>query len=184
MSNKAERAAWCNMKLRCHNPQNEKYATYGGVGITVCARWLDSFDAFLADVGQRPSTRHSLDRYPNAAGNYEPGNCRWATSAEQGSNTRKSIHLADGRVVSLSQLAREANISQGTLHGRIKRGMSLSDALTVPVKSHHPSKRPRAYLRNGKPSVRSLAKQAGVDKECVYSRLRKGIRLEDALARA
>lgn len=84
-----EYQAWCGMKNRCLNPTNKKYADYGGRGITVCERWSNSFEVFLADVGPKPSPSHSLDRIdPN--GNYEPTNVRWATVHEQMVNKRLS----------------------------------------------------------------------------------------------
>ena len=70
---------WSGMIERCCNPSYPAYRLYGGRGIAVCARWRNSFQAFVADMGQRPSSKHSIDRYPNRDGNYEPGNCRWAT---------------------------------------------------------------------------------------------------------
>lgn len=79
----AEYAAWGNMKNRCLYKSYRSYHRYGGRGIRVCDRWRHSFENFLADVGPRPSPQHSLDRYPNNDGNYEPGNVRWATRAEQ-----------------------------------------------------------------------------------------------------
>lgn len=74
------------MKERCYNPHNRKFPIYGGRGITVCDRWLNSFEAFFEDMGRRPSPEHSIDRYPNNKGGYEPSNCRWATSTEQNNN--------------------------------------------------------------------------------------------------
>jgi hypothetical protein len=78
--------SWQNMRQRCHNPNTPRWDHYGGRGITVCARW-DSFENFLSDMGERPEGT-SIDRINND-GNYEPGNCRWATSAEQMSNRSK-----------------------------------------------------------------------------------------------
>jgi hypothetical protein len=71
------------MIARCENPKAQRYERYGGRGIKVCERWRDSFENFLADMGERPSTEYQIDRYPNNDGNYEPGNCRWATSKQQ-----------------------------------------------------------------------------------------------------
>ena len=78
--------SWYNMKYRCYDPKHERFADYGGRGITVCDRWRNSFENFLADMGERPP-RTSLDRR-EVDGNYEPGNCRWATPAEQRQNQR------------------------------------------------------------------------------------------------
>lgn len=79
--------AWAGMKQRCLNPANPKYPDYGGRGIRVCERWL-SFEGFLEDMGEKPDGM-SLDRI-DVNGNYEPGNCRWATAKEQCDNRRLS----------------------------------------------------------------------------------------------
>ncbi len=84
-----EYAIWNNMKFRCENPKARNYKRYGGRGIKVCARWRDSYPTFLADMGPRPSPAHSIDRYPNNDGDYEPTNCRWATRSEQERNKSK-----------------------------------------------------------------------------------------------
>lgn len=81
---------WQTMKRRCDDPGATGYKNYGGRGIKVCERWASSFENFLFDVGERPSPLHSLDRYPNNDGNYEPGNFRWATRKEQAQNRRPS----------------------------------------------------------------------------------------------
>ena len=82
-----EYMAWGSMKTRCQNVRHRYYAYYGGRGITVYPAWSENFEAFLADVGRRPSPKHSLDRIDND-GNYEPDNVRWTTQSEQQRNKR------------------------------------------------------------------------------------------------
>jgi hypothetical protein len=80
---------WAAMRKRCENESHDRYKYYGGRGIRVCDRWK-SFENFLADMGPKPTPQHSIDRFPDNDGNYEPGNCRWATSSEQARNQRRS----------------------------------------------------------------------------------------------
>jgi hypothetical protein len=88
--NTPEYRSWASMLSRCRNPRDHSHwSTYGGRGITVCERWND-YRAFLADMGRRPSLKHSIDRIDNN-GNYEPSNCRWATPSQQQLNTRRCL---------------------------------------------------------------------------------------------
>ncbi len=82
--------SWLKMRQRCYDPKNNRYAYYGGRGVTVHPAWRDSFSAFFADVGERPPGT-SLDRFPNKDGNYEPGNVRWATPEQQARNQTKTV---------------------------------------------------------------------------------------------
>lgn len=89
---------WGGMIQRCTNENSDSYPRYGGRGIKVCDRWLNSFEAFFEDMGPRPSKKHSIDRYPNNDGDYGPFNCRWATTKEQFRNFRKNRWLECGGV--------------------------------------------------------------------------------------
>jgi hypothetical protein len=85
-----EYVTWAGMKQRCLNPHCADYKRYGGRGIGICERWRNSFENFFTDMGPKPSPKYSIDRIDND-GNYEPGNCRWATSGEQQTNKRSTI---------------------------------------------------------------------------------------------
>ena len=122
-------AIWCGMLARCSNPNVIVYGRYGGRGIKVCERWHD-FSAFIADMGERPSLDHSLDRIDNA-GNYEPGNVRWATTWQQASNKRNTLMIsAFGRTLHLAEWSRQVGITSQTIHKRLKRGWPPERALT------------------------------------------------------
>jgi hypothetical protein len=86
-ANTREYKTWSNMIARCENPNVDRYPIYGGRGIRVCEKWRESFGDFLSDMGRRPTPKHSIDRI-DVNGNYEPGNCRWATNSEQQRNKR------------------------------------------------------------------------------------------------
>jgi len=124
--------AWAGMKQRCNDPKHKYYDRYGGRGINVCERWSESFEAFLADMGECPHGK-SIDRFPNNDGNYEPGNCRWATAKEQ-NNNRSGNHLLEfqGKRLTISQWASELNINPGNIAMRVFRGWTIERALTTP----------------------------------------------------
>jgi len=85
-----EYSSWENMISRCHRPTNKDYKHYGGRGIYVCQAWRDSYTAFLAHIGRKPTPKHTVERIDNDRG-YEPGNVRWATMKEQHQNKRPSL---------------------------------------------------------------------------------------------
>lgn len=87
LGNPPEKTVWRKMKERCYNEKQDSYSYYGGRGIKVCDRWLEDFEAFLYDMGSRPTPKHQLDRI-DSNGNYEPNNCRWVTKSENMINRR------------------------------------------------------------------------------------------------
>ena len=120
--------SWLAMKARCLNPRSSFFARYGGRGITVCAEWADSFEAFFADMGERPLGA-TLDRIDTDS-NYCPTNCRWATVQEQQNNRSTSIRICrDGRTMTVMQWCRELNIKADAVYGRIRRGIAPEEAL-------------------------------------------------------
>ncbi len=126
---------WAGMIVRCENLRSTSYLRYGARGITVCQRWRESFEAFLSDVGPRPSPSHSLDRI-DSSGNYEPGNVRWSDAATQSRNRRGVLapeRVAEIRTLfaagaSLVQVASQFGISRSQAH-RIRSGESWSSTL-------------------------------------------------------
>lgn len=126
--------AWCRMKDRCYNPKAERFEHYGGRGIKVCARWLNSFEDFLKDMGPRPSPKHSLDRR-DVHGDYEKVNCRWATAREQSRNKARTIYVERaGSTVPLVQAIEDAGLLLSSavymsFYSKMKRGLSFERVL-------------------------------------------------------
>lgn len=134
MSNTPEHRAWQNMIGRCYNKNHGAYRNYGLRGVAVCGRWLASFEAFLADMGPRPSRNHSLDREDNS-GNYEPDNCRWATEEEQRNNKRSSRRIVyRGEEMTVAQALRRANssLSFPAVSYRLAAGWPVDHAIEAP----------------------------------------------------
>lgn len=124
--------AWVNMKDRCYNQSYKGYANYGGRGIVVCQRWLESFEDFMADVGVPPSEQHSLGR-KETNGNYEPSNCRWETRIQQGRNKRNNVLIAyHGETLCISEWATRTGLSRDVISKRLKNGKTSDDLFCRP----------------------------------------------------
>lgn len=120
-----EYSTWQNMLARCYNPNNPQWKDYGGRGITVCTRWHKSFATFLADMGTKPSRKHTIERVKNDR-NYTPRNCVWATYKTQAENTRRNLIV---RGKPLSVVLGETGTTYGRVRMRIRRGWSHERAL-------------------------------------------------------
>lgn len=127
--------AWAHMIQRCTDPNAKGWENYGGRGIRVCTRWRNSFKAFLEDMGECPLDLE-IDRWPNKNGYYEPGNCRWATDAEQARNRRNNrMILFLGKTQCLSDWAEQFGLSKQVLHQRLSRGWTVERAFTQKIDS-------------------------------------------------
>jgi hypothetical protein len=137
-----EYGAWKGIKRRCFNPKARNYRDYGGRGITMCQRWRDSFAAFFADVGPRPSADHSVERVNND-GHYEPDNVRWATQAEQSRNRRNNRFVeALGERLTVTDWCARLGVCDKTLLNRIKR-FGAERAVLLPKPATQWSNAPR-----------------------------------------
>ncbi len=139
---------WKNMRYRCNRREHKYFYQYGARGVRVCQRWDVSFRDWLADMGERPEGRYSIERIDNL-GHYSCGkceecaqnnwtaNCKWATQREQCNNIRRNVLLTlNGKTQSLSQWAVELDIRRSTLQGRMLTGWSDVDVLTTPVEQN------------------------------------------------
>lgn len=124
---------WISMKSRCLTPRNTGYRFYGARGITVCDRWARSFSDFLSDMGEAPSRKHTLDRYPDQGGNYEPGNVRWATRKQQSNNRRVNRLLVfRGMRKTVSEWCDHLGLNEHRVRSRLRAGWTAEQALTAP----------------------------------------------------
>ena len=140
LSRMPEYRAWQTMRLRCLNPHNAAYPSYGGRGITVCERWLESPANFLADMGLKPTPRHEIDR-ENNDGNYEPGNCRWVLRKVNDRNRRNNrfVELCDQKLT-LAEWSERTGLPHSTLTKRLAAGWTVEQTLTIPLLRSGPQK--------------------------------------------
>lgn len=128
----SEYTAWAHMLQRTQNPKCAEYKDYGARGITVCERWKVAAN-FLQDMGPKPTPHHSLERKENN-GNYDPGNCVWATRLEQNRNKRTSRHVTwQRRTQVIEDWASEMGMTPQALNRRLRR-WSVARAMTTPIK--------------------------------------------------
>lgn len=126
-----EYRAWHNAKSRCYCPRADGFKNYGGRGVSVHPAWRNDFTAFLRDMGKCPEG-YTLDRI-DVNGDYELGNCRWATRTEQARNRRSNRHLEhDGETLTITEWAIKLEMSQSTLAYRLKHGYTLAELIASP----------------------------------------------------
>lgn len=173
----SEYTAWKHVLQRCLNPKCKQYEAYGGRGITVCPQWRKSFRIFLVDMGPKPNPKLTLERI-NVNGNYEPGNCKWATMKEQGNNKRSTIRIfVDGYELPLAIAATKIGINPATLYRRLRDGWDDERALTTPV-----AKQLRSITFKGKTfGLKKWARILGIGFSTLRARLNKNWPLDRAL---
>ena len=129
MHETTEYQAWESMKKRCLNMNDKSYLNYGGRGIKVSEEWL-LFVNFFKDMGLKPTPKHSLDRIDNN-GNYEAGNCKWATRSEQLRNKRTNVFIEyNGLKLCVRDWSKKTGIHENTIHYRLKIGLTIKEILT------------------------------------------------------
>jgi hypothetical protein len=137
-SRTTEYTSWVAMTSRCHDDKHVSYADYGGRGIRVAEEWRGpgGFGRFLAHIGPKPSSEHTIDRFPDGKGNYEPGNVRWATRAEQHANRSITQWLeVDGMRRTLAEWSALTGLAIGTLYHRVHRGWDPKDVVSRPARA-------------------------------------------------
>lgn len=181
---------WNGIITRCTNKNSLAYESYGGRGIYMCQRWRSSHLNFKADIGDRPTKLHTVDRIDNSnsytCGKHElcddcreknaPANCRWATRKEQAQNTRRNVYYsAFGETLCLAEWSRRYNMQTCTLKARIHRGMTVEDALTVPVRRAltDDEKADIVNRRNSGASVADIVRELGINRSYVYEIIRE-----------
>ena len=132
MTGTKEHRAWCSMRSRCYSELDKDFFRYGGRGIKVCDKWINSFETFFLDMGFAPTKHHSLDRI-DVNGNYDPTNCRWATYKEQASNKRNNVYIDKETRKTLFDRFGKSAIYQRALWRIKNKGMGIADAVFQPA---------------------------------------------------
>ena len=133
LSKTPEYKTWTHIKERCNNPKCRQYYRYGGRGIFVCKQWINDFQVFLKDMGNRPTAKHTIERINNDLG-YSPDNCKWATDTEQANNKRTTVRITFiGITMSKKQWSDFTGIKPATISKRIKAGWPIENVLLKKV---------------------------------------------------
>lgn len=179
----SEYGTYLQMIDRCYNPNHKSWRNYGGRGIKVCRRWLTSFKNFFDDMGTRPTSKHSLDRFPDQNGNYSPDNCRWATSKEQARNTRTNTILTlNGESHCLAEWAEITGIRIGCILERISKGWSIERVLNTDPKEYNRNRPAQMFTHKGitKPLIQ-WAEEQGISMPALKGRIKRGWSIKKAL---
>lgn len=172
---------WCAMKQRCYNPNNKRYDSYGGRGITICDEWLNDYPAFrkwAIENGYEDNGKLSIDRIDND-GNYEPNNCRWADIITQANNRSSNIVIEyNGKTQTLRQWSEETGISMDALYSRYRAGKTTEeifkkyDVKNIGCTRVDVSTYKILELRKQGMSIPKIAKEVGCSQGTVYNRLK------------
>lgn len=165
---------WNSMIQRCYNEKSASYKNYGARGIRVCSRWRESFENFYADMGERPTNEHSIERLDGNK-DYQPDNCVWATRKEQARNKRNNrIGLFQGRLITVAELADITGIPQGTLMRRVSiAGYSFEKAAAMGAGA-------RKYTHNGKTlTLKEWGEELNMSRKTLWQKLNRGSTIAD-----
>jgi len=165
-----EYTSWASMKGRCLNKNNPKYDRYGGRGIQVCDAWINDFGRFIADMGLKPSPKHSIDRIDND-GNYEASNCRWAIASTQSNNRSTTRIFCYKRMKgTLRSFAMHYGVPYKLLKSRLEAGWTLDRAIEEPVGADL-----RLLTYQGRTqSMSAWGREVGISGACISERVRAG----------
>lgn len=150
-----EYKTWLSIKARCNTPSHKDYSNWGGRGIRVCPEWESSFEAFLADMGRKPTPSHQIDRR-DPDGNYEPENCHWVTPTEQAAANRRNIQAVVIKGIEFSSVAaacRHFGVKKTAALYRMQTGISIEDAITTTSRLR-PRRSKESYLPKSHPKRR------------------------------
>lgn len=181
LKHRPEYTVWRHLLSRCQNPTDKSYLNYGGRGITVDPRW-HTFENFFSDMGPRPTKRHTLERKNNQLG-YSAENCTWSTRGVQARNTRRNRMIAfRGQKRCMSDWARRVHMNPETVRRRLRRGWTITEALTTAITWDHVGKDSRFVSYHGeRHSVSQWATIVGLPRHVIFQRLRAGWPVEKAL---